>query len=94
MHPPGGAPPSSLDHAVVLRDLWPRLGTNARRALRACCNALRLAVEENATCLEEGRGGILSSAACERLSNVFTISLRSMDTLRMLTRHAGLVRQI
>jgi hypothetical protein len=68
-----------LNHPAVLRELWPSLGTDDRRALRRCCSTMRDAVDAQAGCVEgEAESPVLALDACARLVGTHTLTLRSM----------------
>jgi hypothetical protein len=86
-HPPPGSEiallSAPLDHPAVIRELWPRLGTDGRRALRRCCAAMCAAVDAHAGCVEgQAESPVLSLDACARLVGTHTLTLRSMACLR------------
>jgi hypothetical protein len=86
-HPPAAGEialvPAPLDRPVVLRELWPSLCTDDRRALRLCCVTMRDAVDAQAVCVEgQDEAPVLCPATIDRLAEVHTLSLRSMGCLR------------
>jgi hypothetical protein len=81
---PGAIAPSPLEHSVVvLRALWPCMGSKERRTLRRCCANMRDAVDAQAGSVEgQAESPVLSAATCDRLVGIHTLTLRSMACLR------------